>query len=156
MSLKLCTLAYLRDGDKTLMLSRGGDPGHLHAGRYNGLGGKFEAGESPEECLSREVYEESGLTVEQAELKGFLSFPSFDGTDDWYTFVYLVTRFSGQPRPSAEGDLHWIPTAQLGSLPLWPGDHLFLPWLDQPGFFSGTFRYQDQQLIGHEVTFYRP
>src|SRR5680860_1057159 len=75
MGLKLCTLAYVRDGDKTLMLRRPADGAHPQAGKYNGLGGTFEAGESPETCLAREVLEESGLTVEEARLKGFITFP---------------------------------------------------------------------------------
>jgi len=154
MGLKLATLAYVRDGDRTLMLRRGGDPNHLHAGRWNGLGGKFEPGESPEACLAREVLEESGLVVEEAVLKGFLTFPDFDGQDDWYAFVYLVTRFSGTLRAGPEGDLFWVPTDEVPDLPLWPGDRVFLPWLDQPGLFSATFRYQQGSFVDHEVAFY--
>lgn len=154
MGVKLATLAYVRDGDKTLMLRRGGDPDHLHAGRWNGLGGKFEAGESPEACLAREVLEESGLTVEEARLRGFITFPDFDGEDDWYVFVYLVTRYSGTPRASREGDLFWIPTAELADLPLWEGDRHFLPWLDLPGIFSATFEYVGGEYRRHLVAFY--
>jgi len=154
MGLKLCTLAYIRDGDATLMLQRPDDPGHHQAGKYNGLGGKFEAGETPEECLAREVFEESGLKVERAELKGFITFPDFDGEDDWYVFVYLVTGFSGTLRSSAEGELHWIPTARVPSLPLWEGDRHFLPWLDEPGLFSAVFRYQDGRYLAHQVVVY--
>ncbi len=153
MGLKLCTLAYVRDGDRTLMLRRG--PDHREqAGKYNGLGGKFEPGETPEQCLAREVEEESGLLVEEAKLKGFITFPAFDGTDDWYVFVFLVTRFSGALTESAEGSLHWVPTAEVSALPLWEGDRHFLPWLDQPGVFSAEFRYQDGSYVGHDVRFY--
>ncbi|HZJ10757.1 MAG TPA: 8-oxo-dGTP diphosphatase [Trueperaceae bacterium] len=154
MGLKLCTLAYVRDGDKTLMLRRPADGAHPQAGKYNGLGGKFEAGESPETCLAREVLEESGLTVEEARLKGFITFPDFDGDDDWYVFVYLVTAFSGTLAPSDEGELHWIETAAVPALPLWEGDRYFLPWLDRPGLFSAVFRYLGGRYAGHEVVFY--
>lgn len=154
MGLKLCTLAYVRDGEHTLMLRRPDDPGHHQAGKYNGLGGKFEPGESPEECLAREVLEESGLVVEAAELKGFITFPDFDGADDWYVFVYLVTRFSGTLTPSDEGTLHWVPTASVAGLPLWEGDTHFLPWLDRPGTFSAVFRYQGGRYREHQVVFY--
>lgn len=154
MGLKLCTLAYVRDGDKTLMLLRPDDMAHPQSGKYNGLGGKFEAGESPEQCLAREVFEESGLTVEAAELKGFITFPDFDGQDDWYVFVYLVTRFSGTPTASVEGELHWIATADVPTLPLWEGDQHFLPWLERPGLFSAVFRYQAGRYAGHDVVFY--
>lgn len=152
--MKLATLAYVRRGDQTLMLRRGGDPNHLHAGRWNGLGGKFEAGESPEECLKREVLEESGLTVLEHDWKGFITFPRFSGDEDWYVWVYLVTRFSGTPTASSEGDLHWVPTAELDQLPLWEGDKQFLPWLDRPGVFSAVFDYDGGRYQGHQVTFY--
>lgn len=154
MGLKLCTLAYVRDAERTLMLRRPDDPSHHQAGKFNGLGGKFEAGESPEECLRREVLEESGLVVEEAVLKGFITFPDFDGLDDWYTFVYLVTRFSGTLTPSTEGELHWVQTNEVPSLPLWEGDKHFLPWLDKPGVFSAVFEYEEGAYRRHEVEFY--
>lgn len=152
--MKLCTLAYVRDGDRTLMLRRAADHPD-QAGKYNGLGGKFEPGESPERCMAREVHEESGLVVHEAELKGFITFPAFDGADDWYVFVYVVTGFSGTPTASSEGELHWVPTAELDALPLWEGDRQFLPWLDEPGVFSAEFRYVGGRYHGHDVVFYR-
>jgi len=154
-ALKLATLAYVRRGEETLMLRRGGDKAALHAGRWNGLGGKFEPGESPEACMRREVLEESGLTVLAAQLKGFITFPRFEaGSVDWYVWVYVVTRFSGTVTPSVEGDLFWIPTAELAQLPLWEGDRHFLPWLDQPGVFSAVFEYEGGAYRRHEVEFY--
>lgn len=153
--LRLATLAYVRNGDTTLMLERAARPGDHHAGRWNGLGGKFEPGESPEECLSREVREESGLVVEAAELKGFLTFPAFDDHNDWYAFVYVVHRFSGTLLAHGpEGTLHWVPTRDLASLPLWEGDRVFLPWLERPGVFSAVLRYRRGRFQGHEVVFY--
>jgi 8-oxo-dGTP diphosphatase len=151
--LKLCTLAYVRDGDKTLMLRRPDDH-REQSGKYNGLGGKFEPGESPEQCLAREVLEESGLVVLASELKGFITFPAFDGADDWYVFVYLVTGFTGDLVPSSEGELHWVRTADVPALPLWEGDRQFLPWLDQHGLFSAVFRYAGGRYQGHDVVFY--
>jgi len=151
--IKLCTLGYVRDGDYTLMLRRGADHAE-QAGKYNGLGGKFEPGESPEQCLAREVLEESGLVVHEATLKGFITFPAFDARDDWYVFVYVITAFSGTPTASREGELQWVPTAELARLPLWEGDRHFLPWLDQPGFFSAEFRYQGGRYRDHDVVFY--
>lgn len=155
MGLKLATLAYVRRDHETLMLRRGGDPTHLHAGTWNGLGGKLEPGESPDACMKREVLEESGLTVLEADLKGFITFPRFEkGEVDWYVWVYLVTRFSGTPTPSREGDLFWVPTAELADLPLWEGDKHFLPWLDRPGVFSAVFEYEGGAYKRHEVEFY--
>lgn len=155
MGLKLATLVYVRQDGKTLMLRRGGDDTHLHAGKWNGLGGKFEPSESPEDCMRREVLEESGLTVLQAQLKGFITFPRFDGDDDWYVWVYVVTDHTGTPTPSDEGDLFWIPNDELTDLPLWEGDKHFLPWLDQPGVFSAMFDYEGGAYVRHKVEFYR-
>jgi len=152
---RLATLVYVRDGDRTLMLHRNTRPDDTHYGKWNGLGGKLEPGESPEQGMRREVLEESGLTVERAELKGFLTFPDFDGRHDWYAFVFVVTETSGSlGADPPEGTLRWVPTAEVPSLPLWEGDLVFLPWLDRPGVFSALFRYQAGRLIGHEVAFY--
>ena len=153
---QLATLVYVRDGQKTLMLHRNARPNDTHYGKYNGLGGKFEPGESPEDCMRREVLEESGLQVEEAHLKGVLTFPAFANGVDWIAFVYVVSRFSGElcAHPP-EGELCWVPTAELPQLPLWEGDRIFLPWLDQPGFFSATFRYQEGRLLNHQVVAYR-
>lgn len=154
--MRLATLAYLRRDGRTLMLHRDRRPDDYHRGRFNGLGGKLEPGESPEACLRREVHEESGLTVEEARFRGLITFPRFDGLDDWYTFVYVVPRFSGAPRSSAEGTLHWVRDEELSGLPLWPGDRVFLPWLDRDGVFSATFRYVDGAFRAYEAVFYGP
>ena len=152
---RLTTLAYVRRGDHTLMLERRARPGDLHGGRWNGLGGKFQPGERPETCLAREVREEAGIEVETARFKGCLTFPAFDGDVDVYSFVYLVTRFRGEPlREGPEGRLHWVPTARLSELPLWEGDRVFLPWLDRPGVFSAELRYEAGRFVGFDVHHY--
>lgn len=151
---ELTTLAYVRRGEHTLMLERD-SASSPEGGRWNGLGGKFLPGESPEACLRREVAEEAGIEVLGAQLKGFLSFPAFRGATDVYSFVYLVTSFRGEP-PAAgpEGRLHWVETTRVPELPLWEGDRTFLPWLDRPGFFSAEFRYQGGRFVGFEVHHY--
>jgi 8-oxo-dGTP diphosphatase len=123
-------------------------------GKWNGLGGKFEGGESPEECMKRETFEESGLVVEEAQLKGFLTWPDFDGQDDWYAFVYTVTKFSGEVKASDEGELKWIPDAEVMNLNLWPGDRVFLPWVFSNKFFSGKFIYELGEFKDYSVVFY--
>ncbi len=155
--LKLSTLAYVRSGEETLMLMRPPHDAPARPGRCNGLGGKFMPGETPEECMRREVLEESGIEVLEADYRGLLTFPRFDGIDDWYVFVFVVTRFSGEPVASAEGELLWHPTSRLTELPLWPGDRHFLPWLDMRGrVFSARFDYLGGEYQGHEVSFYPP
>jgi len=152
--MKLATLAYIRRAGKTLMVHRNKKANDMHQGRWNGLGGKFEPGETPEECVIREIREESGLVAHSPILKGFLTFPGFSNDEDWYAFVFMVTEFEGELIESPEGDLHWIDDNELSNLFLWEGDLIFLPWLDQPGFFSGKFTYHDNKLLSHSAVFH--
>lgn len=126
----------------------------MHAGKWNGLGGKLEPGETPEECARREIKEESGLQVKKLQWKGFLTFPQFSNQVDWYAFVFVAEADQDEVIDSAEGQLRWIPNHELLELNLWEGDRVFLPWLDQPGFFSAKFIYQDKKLVDYEVSFY--
>jgi 8-oxo-dGTP diphosphatase len=152
--MKLGTLCYVQKGSKTLMIHRNSQDGDFHLGKYNGLGGKFEPGESPEECVIREIKEESGLDIKDPQLKGVITFPLFDGVDDWYVFLYVVEEFSGELSDSTEGDLEWVETGKLVDLPLWEGDRIFLPWLQQENFFSAKFVYVNKKLKDWEVKFY--
>lgn len=154
--MKLATLCYLREKGKTLMIHRIKKANDMHMGKWNGLGGKLESGESPEECAIREIREESGLQVRNPVLKGFLTFPSFANNEDWYAFVYLVHEFSGKLIDSQEGILRWVPDEELLDLNLWEGDRIFLPWLERVGLFSAKFIYANGQLIDYNVTFYDP
>lgn len=149
----LATLCYLKQNGKTLMIHRNRKPGDIHAGKWNGLGGKFEPGESPEACVQREVREESGLEVRAPRLHGLLMFPNFKG-NDWYVFVFTATEFRGQLRDSAEGELRWMPDEELNRLPLWPSDRIFFPWLQGERFFSARFLYEGDEMKSHEVVFY--
>ncbi len=153
--MKLATLCYLRKDGRTLMIHRVKKAGDIHAGKWNGLGGKLEPGETPEECAVREIREESGLVARRLELKGILSFPGFANDEDWYAFVFLVPEFEGQIGESQEGYLQWIESEGIHDLNLWEGDRIFLPWLDQPGFFSGKFVYKNGGLVENSVNFYR-
>ena len=126
----------------------------MHQGKWNGLGGKLETGETPEECAQREITEESGLRAINLALKGLLTFPAFANEEDWYAFVFVADEFEGELIDSPEGVLQWINDPELMDLDLWAGDRIFLKWLDRPGFFSGKFIYQDGQFIDYEVNFY--
>ncbi len=152
--MKLATLCYLRQGGQTLMVHRIKKANDIHEGKWNGLGGKFEPGETPEECARREIFEESGLQVGKLELKGLLTFPLFARNEDWYAFVFVASDLQGSLIDSPEGDLEWIDNDRLTELNLWEGDRLFLPWLDRPGFFSGKFVYQDGRLVDHSAVLY--
>lgn len=154
MATQLATLCYVRRNRQTLMLHRNKKTNDMHAGKWNGLGGKFEPGETPEACAIREIYEESGLVVHNPALQGVLTFPAFDDDVDWYAFVFVAREFTGDLIDSPEGDLAWIDDADLLALPLWPGDRIFLRWLEQGSIFSGRFDYVDGRLVDHHVHFY--
>lgn len=152
----LATLCYVKHDGKTLMVHRNKKPNDIHAGKWNGLGGKFEAGETPEECVIREVFEESGLTIQKPKLCGLLMFPNFKG-DDWYVFVFTASEFSGgakAPIDSPEGRLEWIPDEKINDLFLWESDHIFFPWIQRGEFFSAKFEYEGDQLREYKVSFH--
>lgn len=149
----LASLCYLRHADCTLMLHRIKRADDIHLGKWNGLGGKFEPCESPEQCVTREVREESGLEIKDPRLAGLLVFPGFKG-EDWYVFVFTAQDFSGELKENGEGCLEWIPDNELEALPLWPSDHIFLPWIRQGRFFSARFVYAGEEMKDYTVSFY--
>ena len=136
------------------MLHRNKKDNDIHAGKWNGLGGKIHLGETPEECVIREVKEESGFTVYNPSLCGILTFPAFKDEEDWYVYVFVVEKFSGELIDSDEGELKWVDDDQILKLPLWEGDPIFLEWIQQGQFFSGKFMYQNGKFLGHDVIFH--
>jgi 8-oxo-dGTP diphosphatase len=150
----LATLCYIRRENQTLMLHRVKKTNDIHEGKYNGLGGKLMPGETPEECVIREVKEESGLTIKEPLLKGVITFPRFDRINDWYVFLFTADRFEGEIIDSPEGNLEWIDNDSLFNIPLWEGDKIFMGWLDDDRFFSAKFIYENGEFISHSVTFY--
>lgn len=151
---QLATLCYVQKDGHTLMLFRNKKKNDYHEGKWNGLGGKFEPGETPEDCAIREVKEESGLLMIQPKLKGFITFPLFDGVKDWYVFLFTADKFEGELIDSHEGELEWIPDDKLTGINLWEGDKIFIPWLFQDKFFSAKFNYKDGKFVDHVVCFY--
>jgi 8-oxo-dGTP diphosphatase len=149
--MKLATLCYLQKENKTLMLHRIKKKNDIHHDKWNGLGGKFHPGETPEECVIREVEEESGYKIRDPHIKGILTFPNFNAGEDWYVFVFTSAKFEGDQIDSTEGDLQWIDDDQLLELPLWEGDKYFLQWLNKDVFFSGKFFYQEGDLIDYSM-----
>jgi len=150
----LATLCYIKHNGKTLMVHRNKKPNDIHEGKWNGLGGKFEAGETPEECIRREVQEEAGLVIHNPHLHGLLMFTKFKG-NDWYVFVFTATKFEGELiESSPEGRLEWIDDEKLTSLNLWESDHIFFPWIEEGKFFSAKFDYEGDVMQGYEVKFY--
>jgi len=147
----LATLCYVQQDGCTLMVYRNKKANDIHEGKWNGLGGKFEAGETPEECVIREIYEESGLSIRDPKLCGLLTFPKFKG-NDWYVFVFTANEFNGKLIDSPEGKLEWIPDEKI--LDLWESDHIFIPWIREGKFFSAKFVYEGDEMREYEVTFH--
>lgn len=150
--MKLATLCYIRRDEKTLMLCSAKE-NHFKKNIWNGLGGKFEKNETPEECVVREVFEESGLVIKNPKLSGFITFPDQDG-EDWYVFVFTVHEFEGITTESHEGKLEWVEDNKLMDLNVSEGDKIFMPWIYENKFFSAKFVYKNGKLDSHEVVFY--
>ena len=125
----------------------------IREGKWNSLGEKFEPSETPEECVVREVCEESGLSIHSPKLCGLLLFPQFK-RNDWYVFVFAVTEFCGELIDSPEGRLEWIADEKILDLNLWESDHIFMPWIQEGTFFSAKFEYEGDTMRGYDVVFH--
>ena len=143
----LTTLAYLFKDDKCLMLHRIKKNLDVNAGKWVGVGGHFKLGEMPEECLRREVKEETGLELQSWEWHGVITFNS-KGWPDEYIFLYSSKSFTGELKACDEGELAWIPQKDLLKLNLWPGDRIFLKlMLAKHSPFSLKLSYEGDDLI---------
>ena len=141
------TLCYIERGDEYLMLHRVKKENDINRDKWIGLGGKFEEDESPEECLLREVYEESGLRLTSWRYRGIVTFVN---TKCGSEFMHLFTAdaFEGTVGPCDEGELEWIKKSELMKLTLWEGDKIFLRLLDtDEPFFSLKLSYDGDELI---------
>lgn len=152
--MKLSSLCYIRKDNQTLMLHRIKKQQDMHAGKWVGLGGKTEKGESPEETAIREVKEESNLQIHSLRLVGILTEPDFKDNEDWYVFVFVSDDFSGDLHECNEGELKWINNSELDNLGLWEGDRLFLKWIDEGKFFTAKFIYKEGVLLKSSVLFH--
>ena len=141
------TLCYIEKDGKYLMLHRVKKANDLNQDKWIGIGGKFEDKESPEECMLREAYEETGLTLINPEYRGILTFVS----DKWpteYIHLFYANNFLGELIDCDEGNLEWVPIQDIYSLPLWQGDKIFLRLIEKKApFFSLKLQYEGESLI---------
>ena len=145
--MKQTTLCYLERGDEYLMLHRTKKKNDENHDKWIGVGGKFEAGESPEDCMHREILEETGLTVTDYRYRGIVTFVS-DIYETEYMHLFTVTDWAGEARECDEGELAWIKKQKLFDLTLWQGDRIFLKLLQEDvPFFSLKLTYQGDELI---------
>ena len=143
-----CTLCYIEnDRGEYLMLHRVKKKNDVNQDKWIGVGGKFEEGESPEDCLLREVREETGLELKRYRLRGIVTFVTV-GWETEYMYLYTADRYTGTLRECDEGDLEWVPKDQVEALPIWEGDKIFFRLLreDRP-FFSLKLSYEGDKLV---------
>ena len=151
-TMKQTTLCYLERGDQYLMLHRVKKQNDASHDKWIGVGGKCEADESPDECMLREVREETGLTVTSWRYRGIVTFIS----DIWpceYMHLFTADQWTGNETNCDEGDLQWIEKEYLFGLTLWPGDRIFLRLImdsSQP-FFSLKLVYQGDDLVSAKL-----
>lgn len=146
----LTTLCYIEKDDSYLMLHRIVKKNDINKDKWIGVGGHFEHGESPEDCLFREVREETGLTLTSFRFCGIVTFLSDMGTpkEAWeYMCLYHADGFEGEPKKCDEGVLEWVKKEDLLKLELWEGDRLFLRYMEERRpFFSLKLEYIEGEL----------
>ncbi|MBQ6057286.1 MAG: 8-oxo-dGTP diphosphatase [Treponema sp.] len=147
MKSQLTTLCYIQQNDSYLMLHRVTKKNDINHDKWIGVGGHFEHGESPEECLLREVKEETGLTLLNYKFRGIVTFVSDDDPAE-YMCLYTADEFEGELKECDEGVLEWVPFDKIPSLELWEGDRVFLDLLKKNApFFSLKLVYKNGALI---------
>ena len=146
--MKNTTLCYITRGSQVLMLHRQKKVNDINKDKWIGIGGKFEANETPDECLLREAYEETGLTLTSYRCRGVITFLTENPQDGEYMYLFTADGFEGQPKECDEGDLQWVEREFIANLPKWEGDEIFLNllWQDAP-FFLLKLRYQGSSLV---------
>ena len=152
--MKNTTLCYIERDDKYLMLHRVKKVNDENYDKWIGVGGKFEEGESPEDCVLREVKEETGLTVKTFSYRGIVTFVSdIYGTE--YMHLFTATEYEGEMHICDEGELVWVSKKEIENLNIWEGDKVFFRLLDEgKDFFSLKLRYCGDTLVETKVTRY--
>ena len=132
----LSTLCYIIQDGRYLMLHRTVKKNDVNKDKWIGVGGHFEEGESPEECLLREVKEETGYTLTSYRYRGIVTFISGNGVKE-YMSLFTADEFEGEPIPCDEGELAWVPVKDVYQLNIWEGDKIFFRLLEErEEFFS--------------------
>ena len=147
------TLIYVEKDGKYLMLHRVSKKNDVNEGKWIGVGGKLEAGESPEDCARRELFEETGLSAHTLSYRAIVYFETdSDKYKDEEMHLFTCAYFSGTLRGCDEGVLQWVEKEKIYDLNLWEGDRIFLERLktDAP-FFRLRLRYSGDRLVKSEL-----
>lgn len=146
------TLCHIEKDGKYLMLHRTKKANDLNHDKWVGIGGKFEEKESPEQCNYREVLEETGLELTEAEYRGIVTFVS-DVWESEIMHIFTSDKFIGNLKDCDEGELVWINKKEIYSLPIWEGDKIFLRLIEDKNypFFSLRLEYEGDELISAKL-----
>lgn len=145
--MKLSTLCYIEKENQYLMLHRIIKKNDVNKDKWIGVGGHFEKDESPEECLLREVKEETGLDLTSYRFRGLVTFIA-EGWETEYMCLYTADEFTGEMIPCDEGVLEWVDKEKILELNLWEGDKIFLKLLkEESPFFSLKLKYEGNNLV---------
>lgn len=140
------TVCYIEKEDSYLMMHRVKKEKDINKDKWIGVGGHFEDGESPEECLLREVWEETGLKLTSFRLRGIVTF-STDIYPTEYMFLYTADGYEGEITECDEGNLEWVKKKEIYNLPIWEGDKVFFRLLEEEApVFSLKLRYEGDKL----------
>lgn len=144
--MRATTLCYIRNDGKYLMLHRTKKANDANHDKWLGVGGGIEDNETPDQCLLREVLEETGLTLTAWKKRGVIDFVS-DRWEDEQMHLYTADAWTGELTECNEGDLAWVPVDRIPGLPLWEGDRIFLDLLrkDAP-YFQLRLEYRGERL----------
>ncbi len=146
--MKNTTLCYIEENDSYLMIHRVKKKNDENHDKWIGVGGKFEAGETPFECARREIYEECGVVPKNLRYRGIVTFVSDEyGTE--YMHLFTALGYEGEIDYNCdEGVLEWVKKEKIPSLPIWEGDKIFFDLLDnEERFFSLKLEYKKDKLI---------
>lgn len=145
--MKNTTLVYIEQSGQYLMLHRTKKKEDYNEGKWIGVGGHFEEGEAPEDCMLREVYEETNLSLTSYRYRGIITFVS-DVYETEFMHLFTADAFEGEIKECQEGELRWIPKEEVFDLNLWEGDRYFLKMLmEDKGFFTMKLIYQGDDLV---------
>lgn len=150
----LSTLCYIEKDNKYLMLHRTKKENDINKDKWLGIGGKFEEGESPEECIIREVKEETGLILKSYKLRCIVTYTS-NKWETEYIYVFTSNDFTGEQIECDEGDLQWIDKNEVIKLNTWEGDRIFVEKIQKDNtFFTVKFIYDEEKLVKYSLNEY--
>lgn len=150
----LSTVCYIEKEGKYLMLHRTKKKNDINEGKWLGIGGKFEDKESPEDCIIREVKEETGLALNSVKLRGILTFINTICETE-YIYVFTSNDFTGNLIECNEGELKWVDKGKVTSLNLWEGDKIFVEKIkEESPFFTIKYVYDGDTLLHYDLKEY--